>query len=113
MMDRSLIVQILSALPQDKLMKALSVAAGDMASSSDMGPDVMGALDMGAPSNNHIQSWNDRSVPYSGGADRPTIADKKWAEGAGGVGQAMNPRMGQIDDGVDPTNIFLQTGGGA
>lgn len=114
MIDRQSLVALLSGLPDDKLMKLLSVAvSGD--SGGQQGPDFMGALgvDAGAQSNNHIVSWNDRSVPYSNGADRPAIADKKWAEGAGGVGQAQDPRMGQIDDGVDPTNIFLQTGGGA
>ncbi len=110
-MDRNTLVTILGALPEDKLLKMLSVI-GLAPTGGEQGADFLGALDMDAAANNKIQPWNDRTVPYNGGTDRPAIADKKWAEGAGGVGQAMDPRLGQIDDGVDPTNIFLQTGGG-
>lgn len=114
MMDRSMIIGLLGQLPTESLLKALSVAAGG---GGDPGaePDMLRALSMGddggAP--NKIQSWNDRMVPYKGGGDRPAIADKAWAEGMRGVGQAHNPHMGAIDDDVGESNIFLQTGGGA
>lgn len=110
MMDRNQIIGILGQLPTDKLLKALSVVGSDTGGGDDL--DMMGALSMDG-GNNKIQSWNDRSVPYNGGGDRPAIADKKWAQGAGGVGEAQDPRMAEGLDDLGESNIFLQTGGGA
>ncbi len=109
MMDRNTIIGILGQLPTDKLLKALSVVGG---TGGDQGGelDMLGALSMDG-GNNRIQSWNERSVPYNGGGDRPALADKKWAQGEGGVGGAMKPHMGQIDDDIGESNVFLQTGG--
>ncbi len=107
-MDRKMIIGILGQMPTEQLLKALAVASG--AGDGADGGDPLEALAMDG-GNNKIQSWGDRSVPYNGGGDRPAIADKKWAQGAGG--QGAQPREGQLDDGVDPTNIFLQTGGGS
>ncbi len=109
-MDRKMIIGILGQMPTEQLLKALAVASGGAEGAE--GADPLDALAMDG-GNNKIQSWGDRSVPYNGGGDRPSIADKKWAQGEGGVGGAMKPHMGQLDDGVDPTNIFLQTGGGS
>ncbi len=109
MMDRQILLSVLGAMPTEKLLEALSVTG---LVPKDGGADVIGALNVNDGGNNHIQSWNDRTVKYSGGADRPDIADKKWAEGSGEMNAQM-PREGQMDDGVDPTNVFLQTGGGA
>ncbi len=108
MMDRQMIIGILGQLPTEALLKALSVVAPGGGQGGDDG-DMLGGLAMGE--GNKIQSWGDRTVKYSGGKDRPGIADKKWADG-GGEMNAESGREGQIDDGVDPTNIFLQTGGG-
>lgn len=105
MMDRQMIIGILGQMPTEQLLKALSVVApggGD-----ELG--ALGGLDVGG--DNKIQPWSQRTVKYGGGKDRPGIADKKWAEG-GGEMNAESGRTGEIDDGVDPTNIFLQTGGG-
>lgn len=121
MMDRSspeiraLLLQIVGQLPTDQLLKALAVAHGGELGGPEMGGDDFlkaFSADGGGNSGSKIQSWNDRSVKI-GGSDRPSIADKKWAEGAGDVSKANNPRVGQVDDGVGQTNIFLQTGGGA
>lgn len=110
MMDRQMILGILGQLPDEVLMKALSVASG---ASQDQGADPLAALSMEAGgAANKIQSWNDRTVPYKGGGDRPSIADKAWAEGMNGVGQAQQPRDGEMLDDGGETNIFLQTGGG-
>ncbi len=109
-MDRNALLQLVGKLPTEKLLELLSVSGAVPQDAG--GGEFLQALEMSPDGDNKITSWNDRTVDYSGGADRPAIADKKWAQGAGGVGMAQNPRMGELDDGIEPTNIFLQTGGG-
>ncbi len=105
-MNREMLIGILGQMPTEQLLKALAVVA------PGGGGDELGALGgLEADGGNKIQSWGDRTIKYGGGKDRPGIADKKWAEGSGEM-NAESGRTGQIDDGVDPTNIFLQTGGG-
>ncbi len=107
-MDRNMIMAIMGALPDDKLMKALSVAGLKMAAP---GGDLAG-LAVDDP-NNRIESWNERSIAYDGGGDRPALADKQWAKPSELQPQAPVQMGGQMDDGIGETNVFLQTGGGA
>lgn len=106
---KKLALALLSQMPEEKLLQALSVVG---VTAPDGTGNMLAGLAIGDDENNKIQSWNDRKVAM-GGEDRPAMVDKKWAEGAGDVSQAMPAKWGNIDDGVDPTNIFLQTGGGA
>lgn len=98
-MDRNVLLKIIGALPDDKLIQALSVIG--------LQPGDMGGFDplQGMAADDGIQSWNDREVPYGGGQDRPTLSDKAWAAQPP---NAQTPTPGGMLEGENP---FLQTGG--
>lgn len=109
---RALALRILGEMPTTKLLEALALVQGAGPGVIPSGGDeFLQSTPAPGSERSAIQSWNARKVKM-GGSDRPAIADKKWAEGSGEI-RAELPRTGQIDDGVDPTNIFLQTGGGS
>ncbi len=104
-MDRNVLVKILGSLSDDKLIQAMSVIGIKPA---DIGFDPMQGM-AADESGSEIVPWNDRTVPYSGGADRPSLADKQWAMDELG-NQEVLPSKGDQVLGM-PNNPYLQTGG--
>lgn len=112
MLDKDTLLKIFAVLPEEKLMKALSVVGLGMGSDMSGGmddakdPAEFDAVDaMGA---NKLQSWNDRTVQYDGGKDRPAMADKDWAIPKT---KAAFPDAADGEDLVGGDDNFLQTGG--
>lgn len=104
-MNRDIAMKILGVLPDEMLMKALSVvtqSGGDDAN----GADFMSALDT-TSGDNGITPWSQKTVNYAGGKDRPPMVDKEWAK------PDMNAQMPLGADGMGADgNEFLQSGGG-
>lgn len=87
-----------------QLLAALNMGGDEF---SDHNADALGGLAM--DDDNHIQSWNDRKVPYKGQVDKPPFVDKNFFAPEM---NAVEATMGQPDDEMGETNAFLQTGGG-
>ncbi len=103
MIDRKVLLAIMGALPDEMLMKALSVTGLSAA-----GQDENGGLLDGLAADNKIDPWSAKEVTYGGGKDRPSIIDKMWAKP--GLKNAQEPGDG---GGLDQeANEFLQSGCG-
>lgn len=110
-MDRQILLAMLSGLPDDALMKAFSAIAPKGGSGATMGGGQDAVMaGMAAQPGDKIQGWKERQVPYGGGADRPPISDKTWAQ------MTVKPRSQEMAKGanmpgVNDYNPYMQTGG--
>lgn len=104
-MDASVLRKMLGVLPDDILMKALSVAIQPSGGDQGGGADFLSALSTG-DDGDKIQSWNDRTIPMGDGSERPPMVDKAWAKPKVNANQPVpgGTMTGDMDN-------YLQTGG--
>ena len=102
MINREVMLQILSQMPDEALMKALSVNGLKVA--NEMEDPTMAAMALDDP-NNKIQPWGERKIKQKPDS-RPTLTDKKYLEVEQNaqvpVGGAMPADGGYDPYGFDP-----------
>lgn len=107
MIDRKSLLGILGMLPDDVLMKALSVAGSQSPEASGLTGFEGLSVDDGS---NSIVPWQDKTIKYDGGRDRPAMVDKMWAKSAADEAtQGPGPVPGRNLE--TDSDIYLQTGG--
>lgn len=106
MIDRKAMLGVLGMLPDAVLLQALSLA-GQSAQPSGMTGFEDLSVDDGS---NSITPWQDKTVKYDGGQDRPAMVDKMWAQKQTAK---PNPSMQGVParNLATDSDIYLQTGG--
>lgn len=106
MIDRSIIMAMLQALPDDKILQALQVVSAAPDASGEL--SSLSADPTGQSADNKIQPWNAKEITYGGGKDRPALIDRMWAKPET---NAMQPVPAQTMAADDGQSQYMQTGG--
>jgi len=106
MINRKAMLGLLGSLPDAVLLQALQVAGDQVGAMEGTGFEGL-AMDDGS---NRLESWQEKTIPYNGGADRPAMVDKMWAKSsADQATQGAQPMPGGALE--TDSDIYLQTGG--
>lgn len=97
-MNRDQMISLLAALDTPSLVRGLA-ANGITVQAPAGGDDILGGL--AADDENHIQSWNDRTIEVEGVDDRPPLTTKDWMiTKQKPPGEPMNPQQDYAGIGV-------------